>query len=127
VSTPETPDNDARVGEDDARVPCGAFVVTRWYEGHEQEVRWCERTDGPCPFPGADHAKRSEHLCGASGTRRLRVQWAETCIDDALGRLLRYRDDCGDLSRESQDVQVAIDALRACGATYDLDAEHPVA
>lgn len=101
--------------------PCGALVVTHWIEGHEAEVRWCERTDGPCPFPGADHSSRSQHLCGASGTRRLRVSWAESAIDDALGEMIRYRDDCGDIHRGSEGVQVAIDALRSCGASYDID------
>lgn len=53
-------------GETVPSVPCGALVVTRWIEGNEAEVRWCERTSGPCPFPGADHSSRSLRACAAT-------------------------------------------------------------
>ena len=42
---------------------CGAYAVTEWDSGSPRAMRWCERTSGPCPFPGAD--KMGTRSCGA--------------------------------------------------------------
>lgn len=34
--------------------PCGAYAVVEYDHGSASKLRWCERTAGPCPFPGAD-------------------------------------------------------------------------
>ena len=46
--------------------PCGSWRVLEFVEGYEYQKRWCSRTDGPCPYPGAPKSKTSERDCQSS-------------------------------------------------------------
>lgn len=99
--------------------PCGVWVTTRFTDGERAETRWCGRITGPCPFPGADIPEDSDRLCGASPTKRLRVRWAESCVEraraDLVGHLDERRDDglqVRTLNQES--IEVAIAAIDSC-------------
>lgn len=37
--------------------PCGSWRVTEFFEGYERSVKWCERTEGPCPFPATEKSR----------------------------------------------------------------------
>lgn len=98
--------------------PCGSWRVLRYIEGNAAEERWCERIDGPCPFPGTDKEQSSERRCATEPGTVLRVKWADGCIDDALVAFKRYAEGEGIAPmRASQEVAVVLDALRTCGAT----------
>lgn len=103
--------------------PCGSWRVLRYIEGHEADERWCERTDGPCPFPGTTRAKQhtddTEHRrCATEPGTVLRVKWADECITEAYEEMVRFRD--AGFDRDSppseQALQIAVDALRTCDA-----------
>lgn len=97
--------------------PCGSWRVLRYVEAYEYDVRWCERTDGPCPFPGTTRAKKhagdDEHRrCATEPGTVLRVKWADAAVVDALGAM-RALDHMG-TTPNAQNVQIAIDALARC-------------
>ncbi len=101
--------------------PCGVWVVTRFAEENEVETRWCDRVDGPCPYPAAPATAANERLCGASPAKRLSVTYASEVVQEAHDRFIAFRDVGGEPLRSGETaVYVAIDALRACGANSGL-------
>lgn len=96
--------------------PCGSWRAVKIIEGMYAEERWCERTDGPCPFPGTVPGQQSERRCATEPGTTLRVSWADSAIDESLVAFKRYAEGMSLPPRGSQDLAVAIDALRACGA-----------
>lgn len=102
---------------------CGSTRVVETYEGHARATRWCDRTDGPCPFPGTE--QHGDRPC--TGPRVMRVRWADTAIQgahDDLAAMSRALDngDIPDLTTShGESLWVALDALRACGAEENHD------
>lgn len=88
---------------------CGSWRTTRLYEGMSIESAWCSRVEGPCPFVGTDRREPDDRRCALDPGRVLRVSWSPEAIDAAYARL-------GRTEQRRQDVDVARDALRACGA-----------
>lgn len=98
--------------------PCGSIRVLRRWEDLEQATVWCERTDGPCPWPGTDESKDSAHPCGTSGTRRFSVSWAPSLVEQAHARITSAHEAVANGGRheafDEQTLAVARDALAAC-------------
>jgi hypothetical protein len=95
--------------------PCGSWRILEYIEGAASRIRWCERTDGPCPFPGTDESNSSERKCATSPGTRLRVTWADTAVEEALYDLKQYRDMTPPVAKlHSQTLSVAIDAITSC-------------
>lgn len=101
--------------------PCGSWRAVREYEGTASEVVWCARYEGPCPWPETKEA--GDRLCADSPTRRIRVTWAESAVQDAYDTVrdiwVALADEAGtaDLNRShEQALAIAKDALVACGA-----------
>jgi hypothetical protein len=101
---------------------CGSWRVLHYIEGSEANVRWCERTDGPCPFPGSTRARHTaddeNRRCATEPGTVLRVKWADECITEAYEEMVRFRDSGRGVrvAPSLQAVQIAVDALRTCDA-----------
>lgn len=100
----------------DSTEPCGSWRTTRILEGLHAEEVWCTRADGPCPFVGTIPARHTDNRrCAMEPGTVLRVQWAESAIDEALVAWQHYCAGNGDAPpRVSQDAAVTLDALRVC-------------
>lgn len=97
--------------------PCGSQRVLRVIEGHEADVRWCERTEGDCPFPGTDKSKHSDRRCATEPGTVLHVHWSDDLINDAYNALYLESQGATDAASPTREQrQIAVDALRACGA-----------
>jgi hypothetical protein len=107
--------------------PCGSWRVTRYVEGNAADLVWCSRTDGPCPFMGADiDPQHGDRRCADEPGTTLRVKWADSAINDSLIALKRYAEGIESCpTRASQEIAVALDTLRACGADEPVcDGKH---
>lgn len=97
--------------------PCGSQRLIESYEGLDVRVRWCDRTAGPCPFPGTAEASASDRKCADSPGRRLNVVYAGSLVLDARRRLRQFADSSPGvmvLNEAESAVHVAIAALTAC-------------
>lgn len=101
---------------------CGSWRVVERLEGLEARIRWCDRVDGPCPFPGTaqskDAAQDGDRRCGALPGKVLRVVYGED-------KLVRARDELDAYAKRRiadgpphplhpDTAYAALDALRAC-------------
>lgn len=98
---------------------CGAWMVTEVFEGLDARVRWCERTAGPCPFPGARPAvNHGNRRCGALPGKVLYVTYGEDVLRAAAAELDAFAKngmmDAPLPPLRPETVYVALDALRAC-------------
>lgn len=99
---------------------CGSWRVIERDHGDPSLIRWCNRTEGPCPYPGTDEHQGSERKCATSPGKRLLVSWHPDELDYALRTLVACRKFGTHLDAGERAIAVAIDALRACQEPEDV-------
>ncbi len=96
--------------------PCGSMRCTEEYEGSVRATVWCDRTEGPCPFPGTRQA--NDRPC--AGGRVLKVKWADEAVAGAYSRLKAFSDELDEGHEPDvtpaigESLWPALDALRMC-------------
>lgn len=96
--------------------PCGSTRVLREYQGSVEQSVWCERREGPCPWPGTKDT--GERLCATSGARRFSVSWAPSLVEQAHTRIVSAHEAVANGGQheaiDEQTLAVARDALAMC-------------
>lgn len=103
--------------------PCGSMRILATDHGYASNTVWCNRTAGPCPYPGTN----GDNDRDCTGPHIMKVKWAEAALRGSLERLseLSKRLDGGEdvemTPALGESLWPAIDALRACLPPEDAE------